>query len=118
MSPFFKPGAAARGGLRRAMLHRPILLLVLFIAVLGVAAPSAAAWAPADVAAVQRPQAVAWSGFAPAGWVAEMPVTSLVKATAPDGFIDGQDAYATSVDGGALAADVRARAGRDRPGVS
>ena len=101
MSPFFKPGAAARGGLRRAMLHRPILLLVLFIAVLGVAAPSAAAWAPADVAAVQRPQAVAWSGFAPAGWVAEMPVTSLVKATAPDGFIDGQDAYATSVDGGA-----------------
>ncbi len=105
MSPFLRSDAAASGGLRRAALHRPFLFLALVIAVLGVAAPRTAAWTPAGVTAVQRPQAVTWSGFAPAGWVADVPATSLVTATAPDGFIDGRDAYATSVDGGATWSD-------------
>lgn len=109
MSPFARSASAAKGGPCLVATDRSLILTAVLVAALLVLAPGlappAAAWTPDGVTAAQTPQAVTWSGYAPAGWVSDLPVTSLVTASSADGFGDGLDAYATSVDGGATWSD-------------
>ena len=46
------------------------------------------------------PQAVAWSDFAPAGWVTALPTAAQVIAASPAGLLPATAAYAVSTDGG------------------
>lgn len=50
--------------------------------------------------ATLAPEAVAWTDFAPSGWVTALPLTSSVTAQAPAGLDPATAAYATSTDAG------------------